>query len=79
MRKLMIALTLAAFALLTGLFTWNADAQTWRRGAVAINAASQNYTPIEKVACYGYGPHCGPGWTWVCNPYNGYCRCRRCW
>jgi len=76
MRKLMIALTLAAFALLTGLFTWKADAQTWRRAAVAINAASQNYTPIEKAACRGGGPHCPPGSTWVCR--GGTCWCAPC-
>jgi len=79
MRKLVIILTLAAAALFTGLLTWNADAQTWRRGAVAIDAASQNYTPIEKAACWGWGPHCGPGWTWVCGPYGRRCWCARCW
>ena len=76
MRKLMIVLILAAAALFTGLLTWTSDAQTWRRGAVAIDAASQNYTPIEKAACRGGGPHCPPGRVWTCR--GGTCWCAPC-
>jgi len=76
MRRLTIAATFSAAALM-GLLTVSADAQTWRHGALAIDTANKNYTPIEKVACYGWGPRCGPGWTWVCNRW-GYCRCRPC-
>jgi hypothetical protein len=78
MRKLVIVLTLAAAALFTGLLTWKAEAQTWRRGALAIDAASQNYTPIEKAACWGWGPHCPPGRHWVCGPRGYHCWCARC-
>jgi hypothetical protein len=77
MRKRMIILTLAAAALVTGLLTWQADAQTWRRG---LDPASLNYSPIvEKAACYGWGPHCPPGRTWRCGPYGYRCWCARCW
>jgi hypothetical protein len=43
-----------------------------------LKAAAENYTPIEKAACYGWGPHCPPGRTWRCGPY-GRCWCARCW
>lgn len=77
MRKLTIVLTLASAALLTGLFAWQANAQTWRNGAQAINAASQNFTPIEKAACGYVGRHCGPYRHWVCGP-AGRCWCAPC-
>jgi hypothetical protein len=76
MRRLTIVTTLAATALVTGLLTLSADAQTWRRGAVAVDAASKNFTPIEKAACGGGGPHCPPGRTWVCR--GGTCWCAPC-
>ena len=74
MRKLIIAVAFA-LAALTGLFTLAADAQTWR-GAAAL--ATQNFTPIDKAACWGWGPHCPPGRTWVCGPYGRRCWCARC-
>jgi predicted small secreted protein len=69
-RTLAIALLLAGSAALT------AAAQT-SRGASDINSAAQNFTPIEQVACRGWGPYCRPGFTRVCGPYR--CWCRRCW
>jgi len=77
MRKLVITLILATAALFTGLLTWNADAQTWRRGAAGIEAASQNFSPIEKAACGYVGRHCGPYRHWVCGP-AGHCWCAPC-
>jgi hypothetical protein len=73
MRTLVITLSMTAAVLFGGLLTWNADAQTWRR-AVGLKAASQNYTPIEKAACYGWGRNCPPGRTWVCRYGNCWCR-----
>ena len=69
-RTLAIALLLAGSAALT------AAAQT-SRGAGDISSAAQNFTPIEQVACRGWGPYCRPGFTRVCGPYR--CWCRRCW
>ncbi len=74
MRKLAITLTMAVAVLFAGLLTWKAEAQTWKRGAAAL--AAQNYTPIEKAACGGGGPHCPPGRTWVCR--GGSCWCAPC-
>jgi hypothetical protein len=76
MRRLMIIATLAAAALLAGLLTLSADAQTWKRGAAGL--ANQNFTPIEKAACWGWGPHCPPGRHWVCGPWGRHCWCARC-
>jgi hypothetical protein len=74
MRKLVIILTLAAAAVFTGLLTFTADAQTWKRGAAGL--AAQNFTPVEKAACWGWGARCPPGRTWVCRWGN--CWCARC-
>src|SRR5262245_20089468 len=74
MRK--VTRTLALALLLAGSAALTADAQT-SRGAGDINSAAQNFTPIEQVACRGWGPYCRPGFTRVCGPYR--CWCRRCW
>jgi predicted small secreted protein len=74
MRK--VTRTLAIALLLAGSVALTADAQT-SRGAGNISSAAQNFTPIEQVACRGWGPYCRPGFTRVCGPYR--CWCRRCW
>jgi hypothetical protein len=74
MRKL--TLTLTAAALVLGTMAVTANAQT-SSGAAGLHAQIQNATPIHKAACNGFGPHCAPGWTWVCNPYH--CWCRPCY
>jgi len=75
MRKL--ALTLAATSLVLGTMALSAGAQT--QGAANLHAQVNNFTPVEtQVACGGFGPHCRPGWTWVCGPYGHHCWCRRC-
>ena len=61
MRKL--TRTLAIALLLAGSAALTADAQT-SRGAGSISSAAQNFTPIEQVACRGWGPYCRPGFTW---------------
>src|SRR5262245_34501083 len=52
--------TLAVALLLAGSAALTAAAQT-SRGASDINSAAQNFTPIEQVACRGWGPYCRPG------------------
>jgi hypothetical protein len=74
MRKL--TLTLTAAALVLGTLAVTANAQT-SLGAAGLHAQIQNATPIHKTACNGFGPHCAPGWTWVCGPYR--CWCRPCY
>ncbi len=50
----------------------SADAQT-TRGAAAIKAQTQNFTPIEKAAC-------GPFWGRWCGPWSHrVCGWGRCW
>ncbi len=76
MRKL--TMTLTAAALVLGSMALTANAQTQQPGAAGLHAQIQNATPIVKqVACRGWGPHCGPGFTWTCGPY-GHCWCRAC-
>lgn len=76
MKKL--TLTLTATALVLGFSALAASAQTQQAGAAGLHALSQNATPIvTKAACQGFGPHCGPGFTWTCGPY-GRCWCRPC-
>jgi hypothetical protein len=67
-----LTLTLAAAAL--GATALSANAQQLGAG----HAQLQNATPIVKqAACRGFGPRCGPGFTWTCGPY-GRCWCRPC-
>jgi hypothetical protein len=65
MSRLPILAAAITAVVMVGSLTWNVQAQTLR-GAANINAATQNFTPIEKAACGGYtGSHgCGPGWFW---------------
>jgi hypothetical protein len=75
MKKLSLAA--AVGILLAGSLAWTADAQTWR-GAASIPSAAQNFTPIEKAACGGRGPHCRWGRHWVCGPRGLRCWCAPC-
>jgi hypothetical protein len=72
MRKLIVATTVLFLA---GSLAWQAEAQTLR-GPGGVDPA-QNYTPIEKAACQGWGRWCRPGWVRVCGPFHCWCRpCR---
>jgi hypothetical protein len=72
-----LTMTLAATALMVGSMALTANAQTQRLGA-GLHAQVQNATPIvTQAACQGFGPRCGPGYTWTCGPY-GRCWCRPC-
>lgn len=76
MRKLTLILTAAALVL--GTMALSASAQTQQPGAAKIHALAQNATPIvTQAACRGFGPHCGPGFTWFCGRW-GRCWCRPC-
>jgi hypothetical protein len=74
MRK--FAMTVAAAAVVLGATAFAANAQAQYPGAGGFHAQIKNATPIEKAACQGWGPYCGPGYTRVCGPYG--CRCRPC-
>jgi hypothetical protein len=72
-----LTMTLAAAAVMLGSMAVGASAQTHLLGA-GLHAQIQNATPIvTQAACRGFGPHCGPGFTWTCGPYR--CWCRPCY
>jgi hypothetical protein len=74
-----LTLTLSAAALLMGAMAISANAQSVGSGAGGVHAQLQNATPIVKqAACRGFGPRCGPGYTWTCG-YYGRCWCRPCY
>jgi len=74
-----LTMTLTAAALVLGSMALTANAQTQQAGAGSLHALTQNATPIVKqAACQGWGPHCRPGFTWVCDRY-GRCFCRPCY
>ena len=77
-----VTVTLAAAAVFLGSMALTASAQTQRPGAAALHAQAQNFTPmIQQVACGGFGPRCGPGWTYYCGtgPYGRtFCGCHPC-
>jgi hypothetical protein len=76
MRKLVLTVAAATFALGTMAFTASAQSSL---GADSIHGQIKNATPIVKdAACRGWGPRCGPGFTWACGPY-GRCWCRPCY
>ena len=77
MRKLVVTLAMTAAILFTGMLTWKAEAATWLEKS-KLRAAAENYTPIEKAACYGWGRNCPPGRVWRCGPM-GRCWCAPCW
>jgi hypothetical protein len=73
MRKSIVMLT-AIFMI--GFPVLQAEAQT-TRGAASLATTTQNFTPIEKTACRGWGRWCGPGYVRACGPYR--CWCRPCY
>ena len=76
MRKLLVTLFAIAAIILAGGLAHKADAQT-SRGAAAIPAQAQNFTPIEKAACGPFvGRWCGPFHRRVCA--YGRCWCAHC-
>jgi len=77
MRKLAIALGVAAAMILAGGLAWKAEATNFRSGTVDLPGLAKNYSPIEKAGCRGWGPMCPPGYKWICTPFK--CKCRRCW
>jgi hypothetical protein len=76
MRRRIATLTAIAAMFVIGLPAMQVDAQT-TRGAASINGTAQNFTPIEKTACQGWGRWCGPGFVRACGPYR--CWCRPCY
>lgn len=79
MRKLAIPLGIAAAAamLLAGGMAWKADAGSWRSGTLNLPGLVKNYSPIDQIACRGWG-RCPPGFRYKCRPIRG-CRCMACW
>jgi hypothetical protein len=75
MRKLAIALGVSAAMLVAGGLAWKADATTWRSGTLNLPGVTKNYSPVEQVACVGWG-RCPPGFRWRCGPWR--CACRPC-
>jgi hypothetical protein len=63
MGRLPILVAAIIAVVVVGSLPWNVEAQTLG-GAASIKAATQNFTPIERAACGGWGRHCGPGWFW---------------
>jgi hypothetical protein len=71
MRKLAVAIGLAAAVLLAGGLAWNAEALTSNPTTANLPGVAKNYSPIEKTGCRRRG-WCGWGRYRVCGP-------RRCW
>jgi hypothetical protein len=68
-KSVMIVVSAAAILLASAA----AQAETWR-GAAGVSSAARNYTPIQRAACQGWGPFCGPGFTRVCGRWRCWCR-----
>ena len=77
MRKFAVAIGLAAAVLLAGGVAWQAEAAGWRSGTLALPGAAKNYSPIDEVACRGWGRYCPPGFHWKCRRWRG-CWCAPC-
>lgn len=73
MRKTLLVLLAGAALSLGSLAAANASTLPY------IGHAKDNLkmTPIENVACRGWGRWCGPGYTRICR--GGRCWCRPCW
>jgi len=77
MRRLMITLVAAAIVA-AGSLAWQAEAQT-SRGAAALPATANNFSPIEKAACGPVrGRYCGRWHHLVCGRYHRHCWCAPC-
>lgn len=76
-----LAVTLAASVHFLGSMALTASAQTHQLGS-GLHGQIQNATPIiQQAACGGFGPRCGPGWTYYCGtgPYGRtFCGCHPC-
>jgi hypothetical protein len=77
MRKLAMALGIAAAMVLAGGVAWKAEATSLKSGTVNLPGVAKNYSPVQQTACRGWGAFCPPGYTWRCGPYK--CKCRPCW
>jgi len=74
MRRLVIAIAVAATAALGGSFAFQASASA---PASPVPLAGP-YTPIQKAACNGGPGACPPGQHRVCGPYGYHCWCAPC-
>jgi hypothetical protein len=74
MRKLLLIGAALAIVTLVESPTMQANAEVVR-GMSTIKTATQNFTPIQKAACFGWGK-CAPGFHEVCGPRR--CWCARC-
>jgi hypothetical protein len=71
MRHLVIAAAVTIALGLGGAIAWQANA-AGAAGAMPAGTPARVEKPIEPAACRGGGPHCPPGYHWVCGP-------NRCW
>ncbi len=72
MRKLAVAIGLAAAVLLAGGIAWKAEALTWNSATVNLPGVAKNYSPIEQTGCRRRGA-CGWGRYRVCGPLRCWC------
>lgn len=76
MRKLLFTVVIEIVALAAGLAPLQVGAQPVY-GARSLAIVEQNFTPVEKAACQGWGRWCSPGFVRTCGPYRCWCRpCR---
>lgn len=68
MRKVAIAFAATIALAFAGLLAWNAQA-----ASLAGTIPATRYSPVEKVACGGPGPHCPWGRTEVCGRRGCWC------
>ncbi len=73
MRKLGVAVAMAALLLIGGSVAWKAEA-TSAVTSETLPALVKKFSLVEKAACSGWGRHCPPGYTWVCRPVRCWCR-----
>ena len=73
MRKLAVAIGLAAAVLLAGGVAWKAEALTWNSATSNLPGVAKNYSPIAKTGCRVRG-WCGWGRYRVCGPFRCWCR-----
>jgi hypothetical protein len=66
MRKLGLVLASLLLMLVVGLLTFKAEATP------TLPSIPQS-SPVETVACGGFGPYCPPGRTRVCGPAGCWC------